>query len=528
MKLLNEKRSDTPLHLAVRAGNLELALEMIANNISDDKMESKKLLSNMNESDETALYVAAELGNAELVKEMIKYCDLETASIKARNGCDAFLIGSKEGHLEVLKVLMEAFLELSMTLDHSSTTALHMAASQGHIEVVNFLLESNSHLANIAKSNGKTALHSSSRHGHLEVVKALLKKEPKLALRMDKKGQTALHMAVKGQSVDVVHELIASNSDLINVFDAKGNTALHIATRKGRLQIVQALLSHKGIIDTKCVNKSGESSLDTAIKTSKSEIALILQEHGVQKAKPMKPPPLTNTGRELKQTVSDITVEVEDNHVHTPVPRRRVKGISKRFNKVQAEGLNNAINSTTVVAVLIATVAFAAIFTVPGQYVDDPKNIPQHLTLGEANIAPSPAFPVFLIFDALALFISLAVVVVQTSVVVVERKAKKQMMAIINKLMWLACTFISVSFLALSYIVVGKDRWLLAVVVTVIGTVFMATTLGTLCYWVIIHRIKASNTRSIRRSARSSMSVSWSVSAMSDSENDDNTNLYAI
>lgn len=294
------------------------------------------------------------------------------------------------------------------------------------------------------------------------------------------------------------------------------------------LQIVQALLSHKGISNTKSINNSGETALDTAEKTGQSEISFLLQEHGVQSAKSMKPPPTTNPARELKQTVSDIKHEVHDQLEHTRLTRKRVKGIGKHLNKMHTEGLNNARNSTTVVAVLIATVAFAAIFTVPGQYADEPSDISAEVSLGEANIAPKPLFTVFLIFDSLALFISLAVVVVQTSVVVVERKAKKQMMAVINKLMWLACSFVSVAFVALSYVVVGNEDLWLAIGVTVIGTVFMATTLGTMCYWVIMHRIEASNLRSIRRSARSSMSVSWSVSVMSDSENDEYRNLYAI
>lgn len=191
------------------------------------------------------------------------------------------------------------------------------------------------------------------------------------------------------------------------------------------------------------------------------------------------------------------------------------------------ESLNNAINSTTVVAVLIATVTFAAIYQLPGQYVDDSNHIPKGFTLGEGNIASSPEFIVFLLFDSLALFISLAVVVVQTSIVVVERRAKKQVMAIINKLMWLACVFVSIAFLALSFIVVGNEKWL-AVGVTVIGSLTLASTLGTMCYWVIMHRIEANNLRSIRRSARSSKSLSGSVSGESDSENDDFKKLYAI
>lgn len=278
------------------------------------------------------------------------------------------------------------------------------------------------------------------------------------------------------------------------------------------------------------VNRSGETALDTAEKTGNSNVKDILLEHGVQSAKAIKAQPATATARELKQTVSDIKHEVHYQLEHTRQTRRGVQGIAKRINKMHAEGLNNAINSTTVVAVLIATVAFAAIFTVPGQFADDPKTLPKGLTLGEANIAPQAPFLIFFIFDSFALFISLAVVVVQTSVVIIESKAKKQMMAIINKLMWLACVLISVAFLALSFIVVGKDQRWLAIGVTVIGTTIMATTLGTMCYWVVRHRIEASNLRSIRKSSMGSRSRSFSVSVMSDSEllNNERNKLYAI
>lgn len=429
---------------------------------------------------------------------------------------------------EVLKILMEMHSELSMTSDSSNTTALHTASEQGHIEVVNYLLEKNSSMANIARSNLKTALHSCARKGHLEVVKALSQKVPTIVARADKKGQTALHMAVKGQNVEVVNALIEADNALINMVDKWENTALHIATRKGRTEIVWALLSHKEVIKKEVINKYGETALDTAVKFGKSEIATSLQQHGVPKAQSIKttPLPLTPKTRELKQTVSDIKHNVHDQLEHTLKTQKRVKVIGKRINKMHLEGLNNAINSTTVVAVLIATVTFAAIFQLPGQYVDGSKGIPDGFTLGEGNIASKPEFIVFLIFDSLALFISLAVVVVQTSIVVVEKRAKKQVMAVINKLMWLACVFVSVAFLALSFIVVGNEKWL-AVGVTVIGSLTLASTLGTMLYWVIMHRIEASNIRS-RRLERSSKFISSLVSPQSDSEDEDFKKLYAI
>ena len=293
------------------------------------------------------------------------------------------------------------------------------------------------------------------------------------------------------------------------------------------LQIVRKLLDHEEVEFKMAINKSGETALDTAEKTGHSEVAAILRENGIQSAKSIKP---TATAKELKQTVSDIKHGVHNQLEHTIQTRKRVQGIAKRLNKMHSEGLNNAINSTTVVAVLIATVAFAAIFNVPGQYADSQEKLQPGFSPGQAEIAFTTEFLVFIIFDAIALFISLAVVVVQTSVVVIERKAKKQMMAVINKLMWLACVMVSVAFLALSYIVVGKDNRWYAIGITCVGTVIMVATLGTMCYWVIMHRIEGSKLRR-RSSTMSSRSRSWSISArISDSEIQPNEykTVYAI
>ncbi|KAL7589929.1 ankyrin repeat-containing protein At5g02620 [Lactuca sativa] len=531
-KQVTGKRDDTPLHTAARAGNINAVMEILGDCYCEEELIS--LLSKQNHAGETALYVAAEYSYVDLVRLLIDQYDMATASIKANNGFDALHIAAKQGDLETLMVLMEAHPELSMTVDISNTTALHTAAMQGNIEVVNYLLEIESSLASIARSNGKTALHSASRNGHVLVVKALLEKVPGISSRNDKKGQTALHMAAKGQNHEVVEELIKADPSLINMVDAKGNTSLHIATRKGRVQIVKMLLA-RNEINTRVVNRSNETAFDTAHKMGHPDIGCILEEHGVPSARVLKPS--TTPARELKQTVSDIKHEVHDQLEHTLQTRRRVQGIAKHLNKMHAEGLNNAINSTTVVAVLIATVAFAAIFTVPGQYVDDPSNIPEGFLLGEAHIAPQPAFIIFFVFDSVALFISLAVVVVQTSVVVIESKAKKQMMAVINKLMWLACVLVSVAFLALAFIVVGKHEKWLAICVTIIGTCIMVTTLGLMCYWVIMHRIETSNMKNMRRKSMSgtesrsgSRSRTWSISVLSDTDpmNTEFKNMYAI
>ncbi|KAG9158649.1 hypothetical protein Leryth_022000 [Lithospermum erythrorhizon] len=523
-KQLTGKRDDTELHSWARAGNIN-AIREVLNNTEEEKLV--EMLAKQNSAGETPLYVAAEYGYFELVREMVYYYDLVSAGIKARNGFDALHIAAKQGDLDVVTILMDAHPELAMTVDSANTTALHTAANQGHIEMVNYLLGVESSLTAIAKCNGKTAIHSAAGMVMWRFTSAL-SKDPGIATRTDKKGQTTLHMAVKGQNMEVVEVLIKDDPTSINIVDTKGNTALHIAARKGRSQIVKLLLAQNET-DMKVVNRSNETALDTAEKMGQSEITTILQAYGVQSVRTLKPQ-TTNPARELKQTVSDIKHEVHDQLQHTRQTRMRVQDIAKRLNKMHSEGLNNAINSTTVVAVLIATVAFAAIFTVPGQYADDPLNIPPGHSLGEANIAAQPAFLIFFVFDSIALFISLAVVVVQTSVVVIESKAKKQMMAVINKLMWLACVMVSVAFLALAFVVVGKEQMWLAIGVTIIGTTILATTLGIMCYWVIMHRIETSKNKSIRKDSQGSRSKSFQYSVFSDTEVLENEfkRMYAI
>lgn len=287
---------------------------------------------------------------------------------------------------------------------------------------------------------------------------------------------------------------------------------------------MRTLLSAEGI-DVNAINKAGETALDIAEKSTNEELAPILREAGAVTAKDHENPP--SAAIQLKQTVSDIKHEVHSQLQQTRQTRMRVQKIARKLEKLHISGLNNAINSATVVAVLIATVAFAAIFTVPGQYVEDDKN--EALSAGQAYIARKSAFIIFLICDSVALFIALAVVVVQTSVVVIEQKAKKQLVFVINKLMWVACVFISVAFISLAYIVVGHHAQWLAMSTTVIGSLIMLTTLGSMCYCIILHRIDQSNMRNIKK-ASDSRERSGSFSVVSDSEllNNEYKRLYAL
>ncbi|CAA6667756.1 unnamed protein product [Spirodela intermedia] len=475
------KRGDSSLHLASRAGNLLQVQQILS---QSDRDHLKGLVSSQNCDGETPLYVAAENGHSQI----------------ACNGFDSFHIAAKQGHVGVLKMLLSFSSELAMTVGPSNVTPLYSAAAQGHSNVVNLLLESNASLAKIARNNGKTA--STPR---LETAT-----DPHI-LEVDKKGQTAFHVAVKGQNVAMIVELLKADPSVVNVKDFKGNTPLHIAARKAHPLIVKTLTEVEGV-EVNAFNRARETPVDILEKNSNEELASVLRDAGGAAARDLAVPP--SPAKQLKQTVSDIKHDVQSQLQQTRKTGIRVQKIKKRLKKLHVEGLNNAINSNTIVAVLIATVAFAAIFTVPGEYVE--KETSGH-SLGEAFIANKSEFIIFFVADSLALFISLAVVVVQTSIIVTEQRAKKHMVSIINKLMWLACLFISVAFVSLTYVVVGRRSSWLAWLTTAMGATIMLTTIGSMCYCIIRHRVEQKNLRNLRRSSVS-QSRTWSAAVESDSE----------
>ncbi|KAL8217023.1 hypothetical protein R6Q57_023860 [Mikania cordata] len=509
------RHNDTELHLVAQRGDV-MAVKQILDEINKQMLRTMKgadfddevaeirayVVNEMNELGETALFTAAERGFVEVVNELLPYVTKEGLALKNRSGFDPLHIAAREGHQEIVKIFLDHDPGLSKTVGQSNSTPLTTAAARGHSSVVNELLSRDSSLVYVKRSNGKNALHLAARQGHVDIVTALLKKDPQLARRTDKKGQTALHMAVKGVSCEVVKLLLQADPATVMLPDKFSNTALHVATRKKRVEIVNELLLLRDT-NVNALTRDHKTALDIVdglpLSEETSEIKELLARYGAREANDLNQQPRD----ELRQTVSEIR-----NNVHNQVEQARktnlnMSGIAKELRKLHREGINNATNSVTVVAVLFATVAFAAIFTVPG---GDDVN-------GTAVMAHSLSFQVFFISNAVALFTSLAVVVVQITVVVRgEIKSERRVVGVINKLMWLASVCTTVAFISSSYIVMGRHHRWTAIMVTVFGAVTMAGVLGVMTYYVL----KSKKLRRVRRK-------SWRHSEFSDADP-----IYAI
>lgn len=488
----------------------EIDAQMVGSTASEDfDAEVAEIRSAMvnevNELGETALFAAADAGHLDVVQELLKYSNKESISRKNQSGFDALHKAASQGHHAIVQVLLDHDPGLSKTLGPSNSTPLISAASRGHTVVVKELLSKDSSLLEISKANGKNALHLAARQGHVEIVKALLEKDPQLARRTDKKGQTALHMAVKGVSREVVKLLLDADAAIVMLPDKFGHTALHVATRKKRVEIVNELLLLPDI-NVNALNRDHKTAFDIVeglpLSEEATEIKECLTRYGAVRANELNQP-----RDELRKYVTEIKKDVHTQLEQTRKTNKNVHVIGKELRKLHREGINNATNSVTIVAVLFATVAFAAIFTVPGGANDK----------GVAVVVGHASFKIFFLFNAVALFTSLAVVVVQITLVRGETKSEQRVVEVINKLMWLASVCTSVAFIASSYIVVGRHYEWAAILVTVIGGVIMGGVLGTMTYYVV----KSKRSRRLRKrekSSRRSTSISLHQSEFSDSE----------
>lgn len=517
VKQVTGRHNDTELHLAAQRGDLVAVkhilgdiVNQMAGTYSGEDLETEvaeiraSIVTEVNELGETAIFTAADKGHLDVVKELLKYSNKESLTKKNKSNLDPLHVAASQGHHAIVQVLLDHDPELSKTIGPQHATPLISAASRGHTAVVNELLSKDCNLLEIARSNGKNALHLAARGGHVDIVKSLLDKDPQLARRTDKKGQTALHMAVKGHSCEAVKLLLEADAAIVMLPDKFGNTALHVATRKKRAEIVNELLCLPDI-NVNAPTRDHKTALDIAeglpLSEESSDIRACLIRRGAVRANELNQP-----RDELRNTVTQIKKDVHTQLEQTKRTNKNVHGIAKELRKLHREGINNATNSVTVVAVLFATVAFAAIFTVPGG--DNNQ--------GMAVVVSRASFKIFFIFNAIALFTSLAVVVIQITLVRGETKAERRVVEVINKLMWLASVCTSVAFMASSYIVVGRKYEWAAILVTVVGGVIMAGVLGTMTYYVV----KSKRVRSMRKREKNarSGSYSWHHSDISDSE----------
>ncbi|CAN6817151.1 unnamed protein product [Brassica oleracea] len=224
--------------------------------------------------------------------------------------------------------------------------------------------------------------------GHEKVVREILKRCPDSVVLINKQGQNILHIAAKsGKAVSFLLGYIRrlyTKYHLINEQDVDGNTPLHLATINWRPRTVDSLTSFAStktnILNIQ--NKDGLRPLDLAELNLQSDYYL----------------------REVDLTLMVLLCVYAPRGVAW-LPTSGMTLRSRSEHHLDANKYKDHINALLLVAALVATVTFAAGFTIPGGFNSSAPN------MGMAVLAYDSTLFFFLVLYTLAMQSSVVAIV---------------------------------------------------------------------------------------------------------------------
>ncbi|XP_070784386.1 transient receptor potential cation channel subfamily A member 1-like [Enoplosus armatus] len=269
-----DKSKSSPLHLAVRGGNIEAIRLCIATGAKVDQQQNDR---------STPLHLACTQGATEIVKLMLSSFDKVEDIINLTDGASQTPLHRATifDHTELAEYLISLGADLN-SIDCKGNSPLLLATSCGAWSTVTLLLSKGAnvnvrdrcgcnflHLAilqpkglknlpeevlqrNSVKAllscednDGCTPLHYACRLGIHDSVKNMLglSGEDGLACK-SKDKKSALHFAAQYGRINTCHRLLETITDsrLLNEGDERGLTPLHLASREGHTKVVQLLL----------------------------------------------------------------------------------------------------------------------------------------------------------------------------------------------------------------------------------------------------------------------------------------------
>lgn len=396
------KEGDTALHQAVRFNHLDVVKILTT--------QDPECSYAVNDAGETPLYLAAERGYGDLGFQILPTCT-SSPDFQGPNGRTALHAAVICNHQEMTRKLLEKRRELTKAVDEQGCTPLHLAASFGHTSIVKQLLEHDRSAAYVGDKDQKmTALHFAASKGHADVMKELITQCPDCCELVDHKRRNILHCAIDAGNISLVEDLVLQDPWLSNVLlngkDDKGDTPLHrLATCNSIQSYSSSLLGTDARVDKMAFNEENRNAFDILLQDntqfySSSTRRALGGENSVPNAR--QKDNLKMNGVMLGcRIVSDKDV----NNIEGDKGDQGGKG--EKGNKGD-KGNKEVEDIHMVVATLIATVSFAAGFTMPGGYQGD-KGPDQ----GFAILTKSAAFQTFVITNTIAMTLSSCSVLMQ-------------------------------------------------------------------------------------------------------------------
>ncbi|KAG7963029.1 hypothetical protein I3843_09G097100 [Carya illinoinensis] len=248
-----------------------------------------------------------------------------------------------------------------------------------------------------------TPLFLATKSGCVDIAEEILKRYPQAVEHIDDKGRNILHIAIKYRQLSIFYHVTkgeVTKRRLVRKFDNEGNSILHVVGMKSKDYMPEKLQSP----------------------------ALELQDEmqWFERVKSKTPPHFREHRNDKKLTAEQFFYKE-----------------NKELRTSATEWIKRTSEGCTVVAVLIATVAFAAAYTVPGG--------PNSQT-GTPVLVNKPFFVVFTATDVLSLSFALTSVVIFLSIVSSPFGFQDFKKSLPNKLMFgFTFLFLSVSMMMFAF-----------------------------------------------------------------------------
>ncbi|CAL4992788.1 unnamed protein product [Urochloa decumbens] len=429
--LKQDNRKFNALHYAIRNGHRELSLKLI---------EAEPAMSQaVNTYNESPMFIAVMRNYADIFDKLLEIPD---SAHVGSHGSNALHASVRNGNSAIAKKIMETRPGLAGEECWPSITPMDMAVLFDKVDVLSVLLEHDRSLGyHIVNSDNDIPLLNNAAHrGHIGVARELLKHCPD-APCLDANGWTCLHTAVSCEHMEFVEFILGTPQlrKLVNMRNSYGNNALHMAVEKCNPKMVAALLLHQ---DTDVTVVNARNNPATYILSGASNHAKTLNWNEVSmlmmKVDPESTDIIYNLYKEVKDKVTNLS-------------RKDIKSLSQTYT-----------GNTSLVAILIATITFAAAFTLPGGYSTEAGSE------GLPVMARKVAFQAFLVSDTLGMCSSLAVAFICIIAKWEDLEFLLYYRSLTKKLMWFAYIAATTAFATGLYTILAPRLLWLAVTVCVL------------------------------------------------------------
>ncbi|KAE9454976.1 hypothetical protein C3L33_13122, partial [Rhododendron williamsianum] len=305
--------------------------------------------------------------------------------------------------------------------------AVRTTVEAGYWVLLGRMMKADPSIALFPDAEGYTALLRASSRGCMSICEKILRVCPESIEARNDKGQHALHLANHWiwQTRRQFGKIPPQMWELVNVGDDEGNTPLHLAVKEDHYP--KAILFTSSVsIDLGAVNKEGLTALDLC------EVFDHLRRHGASR------------GRNPNQH---------------KVPIRGPFGAMHSRD----EDMKPFINTIALIAALIATLTFAAAFTMPGGYDSSPDNL-----VGVATLANKAALKVFVLSDTLAMCCSILSLFLLLRAMHVDRNVTFSLTNTSTTLLGIALNATLVAFISGIFAVIAPKALWVAIVVCII------------------------------------------------------------